>query len=58
MKKLVRDLEIGDRIELLNGSVGVVFGICINQSKNEAVIVYQNGGKTYALPNEEILCIK
>ncbi len=58
MKKLVRDLEIGDRIELLNGSVGVVFGICINQSKNEAVIVYQKGGKTYALPNEEILCIK
>lgn len=54
MKKLVARLEIGDKIELLNGSIGVVSGICINGEKNEAIILYENGMKTYALPDEEI----
>ena len=54
MKKLVAKLEIGDKIELLNGSIGVVSGICINGEKNEAIILYENGMKTYALPDEEI----
>ncbi len=54
MKKLVTELEIGNKIELLNGSIGVVSGICINGEKNEAIILYENGMKTYALPGEEI----
>jgi hypothetical protein len=54
VKKLVTELEIGNKIELLNGSIGVVSGICINGEKNEAIILYENGMKTYALPGEEI----
>ena len=54
MKKFVNDLEVGDKIELLNGSIGVVSGIAINGSKNEAIILYENGMKTYALASEEV----
>jgi len=54
MKKLVRELEIADKIELLNGTIGIVSGICINSEKNEAIILYENGMKTYALPDEEV----
>ena len=54
MKKLVARLEIGDKIELLNGSIGVVSGICINGEKNKAIILYENGMKTYALANDEV----
>lgn len=54
MKKLVNELEIGNKIELLNGSIGVISGICINGEKNEAIILYENGMKTYALPDEEV----
>ena len=54
MEKQVRNLEVGDRIELLNGVIGVVSGVAINEYKKEAIILYENGMKTYALPNEEI----
>lgn len=58
MKKLVIELEVGEKIELLNGIIGVISGICINGEKKEAIILYENGMKTYCLPNDEILCIK
>ena len=54
MKKLVTELEISDKIELLNGSIGIISGICINGEKNEAIILYENGMKTYALPDEYV----
>ena len=54
MKKIVTELEIGDKIELLNGSIGIISGICINEEKNKAIILYENGMKTYALPYEEV----
>lgn len=54
MKKQARDLEVGERIELLNGIIGIISGIAVNEYKEEAVILYTNGMKTYALPNEEI----
>lgn len=54
MKKLVEELEVGDKIELLNGSVGVISGLAINGRKNEAVILYENGNKTYCLADEEV----
>lgn len=54
MKKQVRNLEVGERIELLNGSIGIISGICINENKREAIILYENGMKTYALPDEEV----
>ena len=58
MKKLVSELEVGDEIELLNGIIGIISGISINEYKDTAVILYENGMKTYALPDEEVLCIK
>ena len=54
MKKIVRELEVGEKIELLNGTIGVVSGVAINEYKKEAIILYENGMKTYALPNEEV----
>ena len=54
MKKLVRELEVGEKIELLNGKIGVISGVAINEYKKEAIILYENGMKTYALPNEEV----
>jgi hypothetical protein len=54
MKKLVRELEVGEKIELLNGTIGVISGVAINEYKKEAIILYENGMKTYALPNEEV----
>ena len=54
MKKIVRELEVGEKIELLNGTIGVISGISINEYKKEAIILYENGMKTYALPNEEV----
>lgn len=58
MKKLVRELEVGEKIELLNGTIGVVSGVAINEYKKEAIILYENGMKTYALPNEEVEIMK
>lgn len=58
MKKLVRGLEVGEKIELLNGTIGVVSGVAINEYKKEAIILYENGMKTYALPNEEVEIMK
>lgn len=58
MKKLVSELEVGDKIELLNGIIGIISGISISEYKDTAVILYENGMKTYALPDEEGLCIK
>ena len=54
MKKIVRELEVGGKIELLNGTIGVISGVAINEYKKEAIILYENGMKTYALPNEEV----
>ena len=54
MKKLVRELEVGEKIELLNGTIGVISGVAINEYKKETIILYENGMKTYALPNEEV----
>ena len=54
MKKIVRELEVGEKIELLNGTIGVISGVAINEYKKEAIILYENGMKTYALPNEEV----
>ena len=54
MKKIVRELEVGEKIELLNGTIGVISGVAINKYKKEAIILYENGMKTYALPNEEV----
>ena len=54
MKKLVKELEVGEKIELLNGAIGIIHGIAINEYKKEAIILYENGMKTYALPNEEV----
>ena len=54
MKKIVRELEVGEKIELLNGTIGVVSGVAINEYKKEAIILYENGMKTYTLPNEEV----
>ncbi len=54
MKKLVKELEIGDSVELLNNSIGIVSEVLINKEENKATIIYDNGMKTYALPNEEI----
>ena len=54
MKKLVKELEVGEKIELLNGTIGVISGVAINEYKKEAIILYENGMKTYALPNEEV----
>ena len=54
IKKLVRELKIGEKIELLNGTIGVISGVAINEYKKEAIILYENGMKTYALPNEEV----
>ena len=54
MKKIVRELEVGEKIELLNGIIGVISGVAINEYKKEAIILYENGMKTYALPNEEV----
>ena len=42
------------QIELLNGVIGVISGLAINEYKNEAVILYENGMKTYALPDEDV----
>jgi hypothetical protein len=58
MKKQARILEVGDKIELLNGTIGVVSGVAINEYKKEAIILYENGMKTYALPNEEVEIMK
>ena len=58
MKKQVRNLEVGDKIELLNGTIGVVSGVAINEYKKEAIILYENGMKTYALPNEQVEIMK
>ena len=30
MKKIVRELEVGEKIELLNGTIGVISGVAIN----------------------------
>ena len=54
MKKLVKELEVGEKTELLNGAIGIIHGIAINEYKKEAIILYENGMKTYALPNEEV----
>ena len=54
MKKIVRELEVGEKIELLNGTIGVISGVAINEYKKEAIILYENGMKTYVLPNEEV----
>ena len=54
MKKIVRELEVGEKIELLNRTIGVISGVAINEYKKEAIILYENGMKTYALPNEEV----
>ena len=58
MKKIVRELEVGEKIELLNGTIGVISGVAINEYKKEAIILYENGMKTYALPNEEVEIMK
>lgn len=58
MKKLVRELEVGEKIELLNGTIGVISGVAINEYKKEAIILYENGMKTYALPNEQVEIMK
>ena len=54
MKKLVKELEVGEKIELLNGAIGIISEIAINEYKKEAIILYENGMKTNALPNEEV----
>ena len=54
MKKIVRELGVGEKIELLNGTIGVISGVAINEYKKEAIILYENGMKTYVLPNEEV----
>ena len=52
--KFVFQLEVGEKIELLNGTIGVISAICINGEKNEAIVLYENGMKTYALPTDEV----
>jgi hypothetical protein len=54
MKKQVRDLKVGDKIELLNGSIVIVSKIGVNEYQYKASIHYENGMKTYALPDEEV----
>lgn len=53
MKKLVRDLLNGDRVELLDNTIGIVDYVIIGD-RNNALVCYKCGRKTFALPDEQI----
>ena len=57
MKKLVKNLKKGDRIELLDSTIGVVKEVLLND-KNDVIILYTSGKKTFALADEEIEILK
>jgi hypothetical protein len=51
--KLVKDLVKGDKIELLDNTIGVVEEVIVGD-RNNALVCYQCGKRTFALPNEEV----
>ena len=55
MKK-VSELKLGDKIELLNGSIGVISKIKVEyQKKGEFyTLYYENGWSTHCLANDEV----
>jgi hypothetical protein len=54
MKK-VSELKLGDKIELLNGSIGVISKIKVEYQKGEVyTLYYENGWSTYCLANDEV----
>lgn len=55
MKKLVSELNRGDRVELLNGEIGKVLRVIQDETiKEHSTIYYENGSRTFVLTNEEI----
>ena len=54
MKK-VSELKLGDKIELLNGSIGVISKIKVEYQKGEFyTLYYENGWSTHCSANDEI----
>jgi hypothetical protein len=51
--KLIKDLVKGDKIELLDNTIGIVEEVIVGD-RNNALVCYQCGKRTFALPNEDV----
>ena len=55
MKKLAIDLKKGDKVEFLNGEIGVVETVIIDEiMPQHTTIYYENGSRNFCLPDDEI----
>lgn len=53
MNKIIKDLKKGDKIELLDNTIGIVEQVFLGDNNN-ALVYYECGKKTFALQNEEV----
>jgi preprotein translocase subunit YajC len=55
MKKLVSELKRGDKIEFLNGEIGIIETVIIDDNQPHfSTIYYENGSRNFCLTDEEI----
>lgn len=55
MKKLVKELKRGDKIELLNREIAKVLRVIQDETiKEHSAIYFENGSRIFVLTNEEI----
>ena len=58
MKKLVRDLKVGDKIELLNG-IGIIESIMVcRENKNFYTLNYHNTWSINCLGTDEVYLVE
>ena len=55
MKKLASELKRGDKIEFLDGTIGVIEAVWIDDNQPHfSTIYYENGSRNFCLTDEEI----
>jgi hypothetical protein len=55
MKKLAIYLKRGDKVEFLNGEVGVIETVIVDElMPQHTTIYYKNGSRNFCLPDDEI----
>lgn len=57
MEKLVKDLQKGDKIELLDNSIGIVEKVHLESNTNFCIVYYECGKRTHALKDDLVLIL-
>jgi preprotein translocase subunit YajC len=59
MKKLASELKRGDKIEFLDGTIGIVETVLVDDNQPHfSTIHYENGSRNFCLTDEEIEIMK